>query len=121
MLVATAKGTAEMLAVAGRPFRKGAAQGSSAGWGTRAPAAVAAEDGSGSTDGSDINIRNRINSDSAVDSDGGHSDADSNADSDDEFDSVSQTPDSHPLSFPPQPRVGIRTSARLSRRGAATV
>ena len=49
LLVATAKGTAEMLTVAGRPFRKGAAQGSSAWPGARAFAQRAAEDGAEDT------------------------------------------------------------------------
>ena len=45
LLVATAKGTAEMLAVAGRPFRKGGAQRNGAWPGARMPAARAAVDG----------------------------------------------------------------------------
>ena len=45
LLVATAKGTAEMLAVAGRPFRKGGAQRNGAWPGARVPAARAAVDG----------------------------------------------------------------------------
>ena len=43
LLVATAKGTAEMMAVAGRPFRKGGAQRSRAWPDVRAPAARAAD------------------------------------------------------------------------------
>jgi hypothetical protein len=49
LLVATAKGTAKMLTVAGRPFRKGAAQGSSAWPRARAFAKRAAEDGAEDT------------------------------------------------------------------------
>ena len=53
LLVATAKGTAEMLAVAGRPFRKGGAQGSGALPGALAPAARDAMDGAQDTADSD--------------------------------------------------------------------
>jgi hypothetical protein len=53
LLVATAKGTAEMLAVAGRPFRKGGAQHSGAWPGARVPAARAPDDGTDDTPVSD--------------------------------------------------------------------
>ncbi len=48
-MVATAKGTAEMLTVAGSPFCKGAAQGSSAWPRVRAFAKRSAEDGAEDT------------------------------------------------------------------------
>ena len=125
LLVATAKGTAEMLAVAGRPFRKGAAQGSGTWLGARAPAACPA---------ADISDKDKSNGDSDSDSD-----SDSAADSD--SDRHSGTPSSDttttdsdgssvtsrrsyrsaaPQGHSIQPRAGTRSSARLAQqRGSA--
>ena len=64
LLVATAKGTAEMLAAAGRPFRKGGALAGGAGLGARAPAARAA----GRNNSDDHHSDNDSDSDTAVDS-----------------------------------------------------
>jgi hypothetical protein len=55
LLVAVAKGTAKILAVAGRPFRKGGALGGGARPGARAPAARAAGDDTDDSSDSEIN------------------------------------------------------------------
>jgi hypothetical protein len=103
LLVATAKGTAEMLAVAGKPFRKGGAQSSIALPGARAPADRAALDGEEDTDpnsdsGCGCGCDSGGDSGSDSDSDGGSDsssdssgDISSNSDSDSGRDSGSDS------------------------------
>ena len=144
LLVATAKGTAEMLAVAGRPFSKGGAQRSGAWPGACAPAArtaghgavgsaISDSDNSGSDSGSDRGS----GGDTAADSDDNSSiDLRGSGDSDTSSTlqaNIGESDDSDsgagggsgprgrsrrsaaPLALA-QPRVGTRSSARLAQR-----
>ena len=144
LLVATAKGTAEMLAVAGRPFSKGGAQRSGAWPGACAPAArtaghgavgsaISDSDNSGSDSGSDSGS----GGDTAADSDDNSSiDLRGSGDSDTSSTlqaNIGESDDSDsgagggsgprgrsrrsaaPLALA-QPRVGTRSSARLAQR-----
>jgi hypothetical protein len=122
LLVAVAKGTAKMLAVAGRPFRKGGAQRSGAWPGARAPAASAAGHGADDSAVSD-----------SGDNDSGSDDV-SESDSDNDNATDSGSTDSDSSTTPArggsktrggssrgaaQPRPGTRHSARLAQRGSS--
>ena len=124
LLVATAKGTAEMLAVAGRPFRKGDAQRTGAWPGARAAAARSV--GNGADDEVISDSDNNNDSDSASASDwsceAANSSSDTAADSDgseDDSANPSVRRDTRPhsrsqRSAAPQTQ-GTRSSARLAK------
>ena len=138
LLVAMAKGTAEMLAVAGRPFSKGGAQRSGAWPGARAPAASAAGHGaddtavsdSGDNDGGSGDV-SESDSDNDNATDSGSTDSDSSttpARSGSEMRGSSETRGSSAHNGrarggssrgAAQPRPGTRHSARLAQRGSS--
>jgi len=118
LLVATAKGTAEMLAVAGRPFCKGGAQRSGAWPGACAPAAGACAPaariaGHGAVDSA---ISDSDNSDIDSGRDSGDSDSDSGAGGGRPRGRFRRSAASPAKA---QPRVGTRSSARLAQRRPA--
>ena len=115
LLVAMAKGTAEMLAVAGKPFNKRGAQRSGAWPGARAPAAREAGD-----DTEDTTNFSDSDSDTAADSDSSTTTQASNNDSD-ASDSEACGGRPRRAAVPhaqTQPRARARSSARLEQRGS---
>ena len=130
LLVATAKGTAEMLAVAGRPFSKGRAQRCGALPGARAPAARTAGHGADDSLASDgpssdscSDTTTDSDSDSSIERGGGDSDSSSTTQTNDSDSTACGGSGSRGRSrrwvashAQTQPRVSTRSSARLAQQ-----